>query len=220
MVSEAPFTPSLETRPFGTPLRRFRGVLKEYVSEKRTDETSKREYMTIAFNFVDLVVIDSVEPYPFPIASIGIGYSTATDTRWDVLASSIKKLFGLTPALDDLVGKAQEWAYLPCKLSKKLEGEGWTKVPDEGWQVVSLEGLDAGSAQQVAQDITEHVLDMLDGKTEQDFYQAFYQDPDVRKHPDLITEATERRLLDTLQTAGRAHRDSAGVWHKGAAPAS
>lgn len=220
MGQEGPFVPSLETRPFGTPLRRFKGILKDYVPEKKADQGSGREYMTIAFNFTDIVVIESVEPYPFPIATFNVGYSTTTDTRWDVLASSIKKLFGSTPTLDELVGKEQEWAYLPCKLTKLLEGGKWSKEPDEAWQLVSLAGLNSGSAEQAGQDITEHIIDMVDGKVEPDFYQEFYQDPEVRKHPELITAATDRNLLATLESAGRIHRDTAGVWHKGAAPAS
>ncbi len=217
MVSEQ-FIPSLETRPFGTPLRRFRGVLDNYATEKRIDQGSNREYMTIVFSFLEVVVIESVEPYPFPIATISIGYSTTTDTRWDVLASSIKKLFGTTPTLDELVKKQQEWAYLPCKLTTRLESGDWAKVDQEAWQVVGLEGLNAGSPTQAAQDITEHILGLLEGKTEQEFYQVFYQDPQVKGHPDLITAATERRLLSSMEDAGRIHRDTQGVWYRGAQP--
>ena len=219
MVQE-PFSPSLETRPFGTPLRRFKGILKDFVPEKKTDANSSREYMTIAFNFTDVVVIESVEPYAFPIATFSVGYSTTTDTRWDALASSIKKLFGSTPTLDELVGKEQEWAYLPCKLTKLGEDGKWSKDPDEAWQLVSLAGLNSGSAEQAGQDITEHIIDMVDGKMAQDFYQDFYQDPEARKHPELITAATDRKLLTTLEEAGRIHRDPNGVWHKVEAPAS
>ncbi len=219
MVQEGPFVPSLETRPFGTPLRRFKATLQNYVSEKRQDQASNREYMTIQFNFVDLVVMESVEPYPFPIATIGIGYSTTTDTRWDVFASSIKKLFGTTPSLDEIVSKGQEWGYLPCKLTKRLESGEWIKAPDEGWQLVSLDGLDSGSAEQAAQDITERIIEMADGKTDQAFLQDFYQDPEVRKHPDLITAASNRSLLASLEAAGRISRDSNGVWHKAEVPA-
>ena len=69
MVSEQ-FTPSLETRPFGTPLRRFKANLKEYRSEKVTPDGGGREYRRIFFDFIDLEVIESVEPYPFPIATL------------------------------------------------------------------------------------------------------------------------------------------------------
>ncbi len=89
MVQEGQFVPSLETRPFGTPLRRFQGTLKEYKSEKHTPQDGGREYMVIVFDFTDVVVLESVEPYPFPIATLNVSYSTATETRWDALAKSI-----------------------------------------------------------------------------------------------------------------------------------
>ena len=224
MVQEQ-FVPSLDTHPFGTPLRRFSGKLQDYVPTKVTPEGG-REYMSIVFNFVDVVVIESVEPYPFPIATINISYSTSTETRWDALATSIKKLFESTPALEELVGKTQEWAYLPAKLRKKLpdaEGGAWVTADDEAWQVVSIGEASAGSQAAGTEpgfDIDAHILNLLDGKTEQDFYQAFYQDPKVRSHPELITAATERKLLGTLEEAGRVSRDSEGIWHRTLAGAS
>lgn len=228
MVSEEPFTPSLDTRPFGTPLRRFQAVLQDYVSEKRKDSTSNREYMTIQFNFVDLVVLESMEPYPHPIAVISIGYSTTQATRWDVLASSIKTLWGETPALDALTGKRQEWAYLPCKLRTRLESGEWTDVPNEAWQVVGVEGVGAGvgagggagsASAAPAMDATEHLIaNLLDGKNDADFHQALYQDQVMRGHPDIISSATERKLLPALETAGRVWRDPQGIWHKGPNP--
>lgn len=213
-MTQEQFVPSLETKPFGTPLLRFRAVLKEYVSEKRRDEANNREFMIITFNFTDLEVIESVEPYPFPVASFGIGYSTAENTKWDALAKSIKKLFGKTPALDEIVGKMQEWHFAPCKLTKKDDETGaWTLAPDNAWQVLSLDGI--GSAAETAVDINDHILDLLDGKTEADFNQAIFTDPKVRGHADIIESHTNRELLPTLEKAGRAHRDDDGVWHKG-----
>lgn len=214
MVQEQ-FTPSLDTHPFGTPLRRFSGVLQEYVPTKHAAQEGGREYMTIVFNFVDVVVIESVDPYPFPIATISLPYSTSTETRWDALASSIKGLFESTPALEELVGKQQEWAYLGTKLRKKLDSGDWATVDDEAWQVVSIgAGAASPAGTEPGFDIDGYILDLLDGKTEQDFYQVFYQDPKVRPHPELITAATERELLDSLEKAGRISRDSEGIWHK------
>ena len=63
-------------------------------------------------------------------------------------------------------------------------------------------------------DIDAHILGLLDGKTEQDFLQVFYQDAKVREHPDLITAATNRELLPSLEKAGRISRDPQGIWSK------
>ena len=220
--SDGAFVPSLDTRPFGTPLRRFDGVLQEYVPTKHAAQEGGREYMTIVFNFVDVVVIESVEPYAFPIATISVPYNTTTETRWDALASSIKKVFGHTPSLEELVGKKQQWAFLSAKLRKK-EGDDWITANEEAWQLVSIEGVGSGvsgSGTTPSSDIDAHILTLLDGKTEQDFLQAFYQDPEVRKFPDLITAATNRELLPSLEKAGRIGRDPQGIWHKSEASTS
>lgn len=215
------FVPSLETKAFGTPLLRFKAILKEYRSERRKDEGSSREFMVVNFDFTDLVVIESVEPYPFPVATLQIGYSSTEKTRWDALAQSIKGLFGRTPALDEIQGKMQEWHFGDCKLRTKDEEEAdpkkqWKDLPGQAWQVVSIDGIGA-PAEKV--DLTELVLNLLDGKTENDFYQEFYQNSDIKKDSALVESVTNRELLDTFEKAGRAHRDGEGVWHKGAKPA-
>ena len=195
-------------------------MLQDFVPTKVTPQGGGNEYMSIVFNFVDLVVIDSVEPYPFPIATLSISYSTSVETRWDALASSIKRVYDSTPALEELVGKVQEWAYLPVKLRKRLDDGSWVTVDDEAWQLVSIEGVGAGVSMGMAAnpaptfDVDAHILNILEGKNEQEFYQAFYQDVEIRKHPDLITAATERKLLTTLEEAGRIERDPQGIYHR------
>ena len=214
-MTQEQFTPSLETRPFGTPLRRFSGVLKDYTSERRepSEGSGGKSYMVITFNFTDLEVLESVEPYMFPIATISISYSTSQQTKWDALASSIKKVLGLGATLDDITGKTQEWAFLPATLRVRGDDGNWSNAEQETWQLVSLEGTTAGG-EKVDDGIDDHILSILDGKDEQSFYQEFYQDELVRKHPDLITAATQRKLLDTLMEAGRVTRDEAGIYHR------
>lgn len=212
-----PFVPSLETKAFGTPLLQFKGMLKEYIAKDRQDG-SGRAFKVIDFNFTDIDVIASVDPYPFPICTIEVGYSTTENTRWDALASSIKKQFGRTPVLDEIVGKQQEWHFAPAMLTKKDDTTGlWSKEPTNAWQIVSIDGM--GSPVQANANIDAHVLELLDGKNEQDFQQVFFVDPEIRKHPELIQQATSRELLPNLEAAGRAHRDDGGVWHKGEKPA-
>ncbi len=217
-MTQEQFVPSLETRAFGTPLLHFKAMLKEYTSDKIKDEGSGREYMVVKFNFTDLEVIASTDPYPFPVAVIEVGYSSTEKTKWDALAKSIKGLFGRTPALDEIVGKMQEWRFADCKLRTKDEEDGqWKDLPGQAWQVISLDGI-AGAAE-TAMDINDHILDLLDGKTETDFNQLIFTDPKVRGHADIIEAHTNRELLPSLAKAERAYRDDDGVWHKGEKPA-
>lgn len=212
---EGPFVPSLETHAVGTPLQEFEAVLQGYRPENRHDDNNNRDYKVILFDFVDLHVIRAREVYAFPIAVINIGYSTSTQTRWDALAQSIKKLYGHIPALDEIVGKKQHWVLGDYKLRAPDPETGkWGDVIGEAWQIASIDGVSAADVGQAALDVTDRILAMLDGKLEADFYQAFYQDPEVRKHPDLITAASDRVLLQNLEKGGRASRDDTGVWHR------
>ena len=223
MVQEEQFKPSLETRPFGTPLRKFSGVLKEYRTEKRepSEGSGGKAYMVINFDFTDLTVIESVEAYQFPIATISVSYSTSQQTKWDALAGSIKKILGLGATLDDLVGKVQTWAFLPATLRVRGDDGVWVNAEQECWQVSEIAGGIAGGGV-VDDGVDDHILDLIDGKDEQSFYQVFYQDELVRNHPDLITAATDRTLISTLVDAGRITRDAEGIYHRagGAAPAA
>ena len=217
-MTQEPFIPSLETKPFGTPLRKFEGILKGYASEKKmgTGEGAK-EYMTINFDFIDLTVIESVEVYPFPIATISISYSTSTETKWDALAKSIKKVMGIQTTIDQLVGKKQVWSYLPATLRTLVDGE-WKNAELETWQLFSIDGASPSSGPVDSKEVDERILELLDGKTEQDFYQVFYQDDIIRGHPELIEAATQRTLLPALKQAGKIHRDAEGIWHMGEGP--
>ena len=85
--------------------------------------------------------------------------------------------------------------------------------------MVEIAGTATGCAA-VDDGIDDHILELLDGKDEQGFYQVFYQDELVRKHPDLITAATDRKLLTTLVDAGRVTRDAEGKYHRTTSVAS
>lgn len=214
MVQE-PFVPSLETRPFGTPLLEFSGNLKEYLAEDRepSEGSGGKKYKVITFNFTDLIVIRSVEPYAFPIATIQVSYSTAQQTKWDALASSIKKILGMGATLDDIIGKVQTWEFAEATLRVRGDDGTWANAQQPAWQLKELGGVEAGGGQ-VDDGIDDHLLFLIDGKNEQEFYQVFYQDEMVRNHPDLITAATNRELVGTLMTAGRVIRDEAGIYHR------
>ena len=214
-MTQEQFIPSLETKPFGTPLRKFEGILKGYNSEKKmgTGEGAK-EYMVINFDFTDLVVMESTEPYPHPIATLSISYSTSTESKWDALAKSIKKVMGLQTTIDQLVGKKQVWSYLPATLRTLIDGE-WKNAELEAWQLASIDGASTSSGATDSKEADARILELLDGKTEQDFYQEFYQDDIIRGHPELIEAATQRTLLPALQKAGKINRDAEGIWHTG-----
>lgn len=202
------FKPTFDTQSL-SPLRRFKGVLEKYEGIPGKDQTTGREYMSVEFSFSDLEVLESTELYPFPIAQIRIGYSRSANTRWDALGKSMRALSGPQAEPDALVGKRQEWAMLPGKLRVlNQETQVWEDAMQDCWQVVSVEGLAP------PEDLTDYIVGMADGKSEQQFNQLFLQDAKLRERSDLITALTERKLLEPLLLGNRLSRDAEGVLHK------
>ena len=232
MVQEQ-FKPSLATPVGQSPLREFIAVLESWEAETREAQADNpgdtpRKYQVITFNFKDLEVIESTEPYAFPIAVLSIGYAPPTvsrgNTRWDALAGSIRKLTP-DPDLDLLVGKRMTWAMLPSTLRQALvEEDGtpkldgrlkalWGDVQVDAWQVKEIEGL--GSIAESDEEFMDFLVGEADGKTPTDWYEALLGDRRVTQgRGDIVTAITERKILDTLLTAGKLTQDSDGILHK------
>jgi len=210
MVSDSG-KPSM-SRPTGmSPLLHFKGRMKGYEMQDRTFES--RTYKVVVFDFTDVEVIEATEPYPFPIAQIQVGYnppsSSRGNTKWEALASSVRKLIGGEPDLDEhLVGKMQEWQQLLAPQTRRNDESGeWEVVQELAWQVVSLEGTEA------PEDLTDHILTIAEGKNESQFHEALLQDAKIRARPDLVSAITERKLLTALLDSKKLERDAEGILH-------
>ena len=227
MVQET-FKPSMD-RPTGgdTPLREFIGILEEYKAEEHQGNDGSK-YTTVNFNFKELEVLDAVEPYPFPIAVIRIGYkppkASRGGTKWDVLAGSLRKLAPKNPDPDLLVGKKQQWKMVESPLRGIIKDEAgqemvnangdkvWGEVPTLCWAIVSVDGL--GSVEQKDKDFNVFLVDLADGKTEPQFYSAALTNSEVTARPNIVEAITDRKLLATLIEMGKLERDAEGILHK------
>lgn len=226
------FKPSLATPVGQSPLREFEAILDSWEAETREAQSDNpgdtpRKYQVITFNFKDLNVIESTEPYTFPIAVLSIGYASPTvsrgNTRWDALASSIRKLTP-DPDLDLLVGKQQTWAMRPATLRQALTEEDgtpkldgrlrplWGDVTEDAWQVLEIEGL--GSTAESDEDLMDFIVDEAEGKLEKDWYEGLLGDRRITQRNDLVTAITDRKILDTLKAAKKLTVDSEGILHK------
>ena len=226
MVTEG-FIPSTD-RPTGgdSPLLRFKGVLANYKPDERVSQQDQSKYMVILFNFTDVEVLDSTEPYPFPIAVIKIGYKPPKDsrggTKWDAWAGSLRKL---TPeGIDSLVGKKQEWQVLPTLIrsplvnddgSPQVDGNNrpiWGDLNQGCWKVVAVDGL--GSVAEKDEDFNLFLVELADGKTEQQFYEGALTNSRVTERGNIVEAITSRKLLDTLKEMNLLTRDAEGILHK------
>lgn len=208
--------PSLQTVPGGgTPLRKFEGVLQAFRFEDRTfeGESGTRVYKVVMFDFVDLNVLRTEEPWPFPIATIQIGYSKTTETRWGRFAQSVRRLLPESVDLKPLLEQKQTWEMLPISIRQRNdETKAYDDVKVEAWQVVGIQGV-------TVEDLTDYLLDLADGKTENDFYQVALTDAKVMGNPGLVEEITNRRILPSYMALGLLTRDAEGVLHKAATQA-
>lgn len=240
MTQEEQFEPSV--RAPGNPLIHFKGVLKEYHPVDAGG--GGRKYTVIEFNFTDVEVIESREPYYFPITSFGIGYSAPSDrgrpgqgNRWEVLSASLRKLLGPENAeLKVLKGKMQEWEQRPGTIRQALKDEDGNQVmmenpdgspvignngqPREEWGDVvlpcwQLVALEGvGSAEEVDTEFMGHLCGLADGKDDRAFYEAAFGDSKVTGKPDVVQSITDRLLVQTLLDAGRLERSTDGMLHK------
>ena len=219
-------------RPFN-PLLRFSGMCKEVtpVVYKNEDDPSAKERMTVKFDFTDITVIDTEEPYPFPTATGSLPYSDRAETIWMAWANSFRDLIpkeewvALSMPFKILEGKRQEWAYLPARLRRPLTDENGDPIMDatgrpkwgvqdaNTWQLVSVEGYGKSSGTNIYDLIIEH----LDGKDDKDFMEWLFTNMEIKAvpgHAAAVEAQSERKLIPMLIESGKMTQDANGVYHK------
>lgn len=224
-------------RPTGgdTPLRHFKGILDELKLDQRVANDG-RTYAVALFNFTNLEVLESTEPFPFPIAQIGISYKPPAKsrggTKWEAFAASLRKLMPTNPDPDNLKGKAQEWKQLERPLRSALTDEEgmpvkdgndkqiWGEVPTLCWTVVSVEGI--GSVEEKGAELNDFLIDLADGKTDAKFHEAALTHSKVTGNSDMVQQLVDRKWLPVVMEMGKLTRDAEGILHKvtGTTPAT
>lgn len=209
-----------------TTLRKFEGVLKT-----AQPDMSDRGFVTVMFSFTDVVVIESTEPYTFPIAQIPISYSDRGETVWAAFSASYRdlvppELWGESDdPLEPLIGRKQVWEFAPAKLRRpEVDDEGVTKKNDKGkdiwsvqdgfaWQIVSVEGF--RSREDQGKTLFEIIAEKVDGMTDQKILEWIYTDKEIKGYDGyakLVESATDRELMPALLSAGLVTQDAEGVY--------
>lgn len=188
---------------YGTPLRKFYGVLDNYVPEDRTFGTF------VVLNFRDVEVIVSAEPYNFPIATIAIKFSKKKNSGWGVFGDSLANLLKEDEDVKDCIGRRigmqMEEAHVYGK--DKSTGEDMT---GGAWTVFELEGGAAAGVSVVAS--KDRALELLIGKTRAEFNKAAYADPIIRKDTALQRSITDKSFINSLVQLGTVVEDENGVF--------
>jgi len=217
----AAWEPSVSEPTGQSPLRHFKGRLVKIAKDDRTYEESGRTSRDIVFDFVELDVKDAIEVYVFETTQIRIRYADPSQSRgataWAALSKSVRDLLGVGSPISGLVGKYQEWKWLPCTLRQQdRETKAWGDVPGEAWAILSVEGVESATAGGSAgpADARAKVVALADGKTEKQFNEAALTDPGLRPHSEIIEAITSRKLLPEMIEGGLLTKDTEGVYHK------
>lgn len=220
-------------RPFN-PLIRFRGTLKEVtpVTYKDENNPSDKGRMTVKFDFIDITVIDTEEPYPYPTTTGSLPYSDRAETIWMAWANSFRNIVPkaewqtLSMPFKILEGKVQEWAYMPARLRRPLTDENGEAINDaagkqkwgvqdaDAWQLVSVEGYGGESG---GVNIYDLIIEKLDGADDKDFMEWLFTDMSLKSvpgHGAAVEAQAERKLIPMLLETGRLTQDANGIYHK------
>jgi len=197
-----------------TPLRHFRGVFDEYKAELVTRFTPPRTYVNLMFSEVD--VIESTEPYPFPIAQLSIPFSDREVSTWGVLAKSAVKFLEEKEDISNLEGKVLEMKFTGGHMM--WDGKQGKETPRECWEVIGISGSGVATLAEGKQQVDTNAsrnraVELLDGKTEQEWNQAVFTDPITKADPALLTTIIDRSFIPTMVAAGKVSKDDKGIYH-------
>lgn len=191
-----------------TPLREFKGTLEKITANLVDRFTPPRT--EIILNFVDMEVIETVEPYPFPIAQITIMHSNREQSFWGVFATSMDKLIPASGELTYIEGK---------ELHMKMTGghmmwdrDKGEETPRDCWELVGVEG-ESTTSPATKVDATAKALELLDGKNIADWNQIVFQDPTVKADGELVTSILSNTFIPSMKEAGVVSEDENGIYH-------
>jgi len=202
-------TRGLVDADFGTPLRKFTGVFDSYAPDEAAKFGTR-----VNLNFKDIEVIESAEPYAYPIATLSIKLSNRKRSAWGHFGDSLNELIPEAEDLKDQVSK---------RIGMQLSiGVKFGKNRDTGedivancWEVYSVDGKEkGGSPGATAMSAKDRAIELLDGKTLPEFNNVVYADPLVQKDPELLRSITDRTLVVALKATGMFTEDENGVMHK------
>lgn len=231
-------TRGYESGGFRSPLRHFRGKLTSITGSMVQRGNMQQARLEVAYNFSDVEVFDSTEPYPHPIAQITIMHSTRTKSGMAVLGTSMDKILNAnidknTPQeqaknQDALIGVMQEWKVTSGHMMWDSKEE--KETPRECWEVVWAEGFGGTPHSGTTPTTTanpastpttssgetplQRAINLLDGKTQQQWNNIVFQDEVVKNDTALINNIINGKFLPPLEEAGTITKDDNGVYHK------
>lgn len=232
-------TRGFEAGGFRSPLRHFRGKLDSITGSMEQRGSMPQAKLELHYNFSELEVFESTEPYPFPITQISMMHNTKDKSNAGVLGLSMGKIINAgvdenipqgDPRVknqDFLIGKVQEWKVTTGHMM--WDNDKQAETPREAWEVVSVEGVGgtphSGVATAPATEVPaaapatsgvtpiRQALDLLDGKSQQEWNSLVFQDPVVKGEGALVKSIIDGTFITNMEATGMVTKDDNGIYH-------
>ena len=225
----------LQTRGFesgfqATPLRDFWGALTSITGEMRSGQ--RGAFAVSLYNFEEIEVIQSIEPYTSPVAQLEIPISKAAKSKMGYWGDSVDDL--INPGVDKsvpqntpgikgqgyLIGKRLHVVLTPGHpIPHRDDSTGkWEDRPQDCWVLLEIQGestptqIPTSDVAKPAVDAAALALGLLNGKTLQQWHQGVFSNPSVKKDTKLINLIISGQFISGLEGAGKVTKDVNGVY--------
>ena len=236
-VTQAEVLAQLRTRGFEdgfqrTPLRDFWGTLTDISGQMR--EGDRGAYLVALYNFTDIEIVKTTEPYLSPIAQIEVAASSRAKSGMGYLGKSIDNIINAGLPNDAPVDQVKNQDFLIGKKLHMMLTPGhmiWNQQageerPRDCWELVEIAGVGAAPVQTAApaqataqapttsaQTPAQAAIALLDGKNEQQWHQEVFVNDVVKVDAELVKSIIGRTFLPPLETAGVVTKDENGIYH-------
>ena len=204
------------------PLKEFKGTISDITDEPLSDNNPNR--FRIIFHISELEVIESNEPFNFPVTQVAIAEFNFPKTEWAALTESIRNA-GYTGDINGLIGKRTHWKHAPATLNQRVSaaksanpetGEPampavYNDVQGNAWQILSIEGIE-----NTTNDLVDKVVEIADGKDAVIFKSAFMSDMSLQgltNYNEIAQQVMQNTALDFLVSINKLTFDGS-VYHK------
>ena len=208
----------------GSPLRKFRGrvVAIEGVQKQSTNSKSG-VFFVLTYKFDQLQVIESKVPYAFGTAQLSWNANDlnapSASSPYGVLVASQGRILGNEARRTAVKGKVVEIHMTSGHMGRKQNQttQVWEDVPFDAYEFIEIDGKRAAGAvanpngtapiatPPVTQDIDVVIAQLADGKDNQQFLMAVYQDARIKSspamaelvqsHPIVIRRLQDKKLI-------------------------
>ncbi len=219
MVDSVPtdFEWGWETNDSFTPvITEFKGVLGAIVTLQRPPNPlypNSKAQMRLKYDFTDIEVIESKEPYEFPIFSLEVTYTPKmTASAFGALVDSLGEIVPpegrSNPRFVEGLRCHMKWSET---LLRGQQNDKWDDYPGFAWKFVGIEGYTADEGPS----LNERVLELMIGETETSFQQAYYGETALQTlagYNEMTEKLAQGELIKEFEEAGLIKRDEENIF--------